>query len=65
MIQQVVPLNRDSKKLSALVLHFVNKFGAKIELSDLDGLSASASLIQTPLKAAIASTIARKMKAKS
>ncbi|KAJ2402698.1 hypothetical protein GGI23_000528 [Coemansia sp. RSA 2559] len=65
MIQQVVPLNRDSKKLSALVLHFVNKFGAKLEVSDLDGLSASASLIQTPLKAAIASTIARKMKAKA
>ncbi|KAJ1667009.1 hypothetical protein EV178_001729 [Coemansia sp. RSA 1646] len=65
MVQQVVPLNCNSKKLSALVLHFVNRFGAKLEVSDLDSLAASASLIRTPLKAAITSTIARKKKAKS
>ncbi|KAJ2558753.1 hypothetical protein EV175_000645 [Coemansia sp. RSA 1933] len=65
MLQQVVPLNRDSKKLSALVLHFVNKFGTKLTVSDLDSIAVSASLITTPLKAAIASTIVRKKKAKS
>ncbi|KAJ2748506.1 hypothetical protein H4S06_004932 [Coemansia sp. BCRC 34490] len=64
MFRQIVPLNCESKKLSALVLHFVNRFGAKLDVSDLDGLATSVNLIRTPLKAAIAGTISRKRKAK-
>ncbi|KAJ1988593.1 hypothetical protein GGI25_005747 [Coemansia spiralis] len=65
MLQEVVPNSCESKKLSTLMLHFVNKFGSELDSAGLDTLAALASMIKTPLKAPIISTIARKKRNKS
>ncbi|KAJ2701586.1 hypothetical protein H4R19_005403 [Coemansia spiralis] len=55
--------NRDSKKLGALMLHFVNKFGGRLGAADLDLVAAAAAALTTPLKKAVIAAASRKKRA--
>ncbi|KAJ2723841.1 hypothetical protein GGI07_002380 [Coemansia sp. Benny D115] len=62
ILQRSASLNAASKKLSALMLHFVNKFGSRLDEADLDHIATTANALSTPLKKAIISTAIRKKK---
>ncbi|KAI9477279.1 hypothetical protein BX667DRAFT_496364, partial [Coemansia mojavensis] len=52
----------ESKKLAALMLRFVNKFGSKLEPRELEQIAGSAQVLKAPLKKAIISSIQRHQK---
>lgn len=54
--------NKKSKKLSSLILHFVNKLGSHLDVVVLGRLSAIANILETPLKKPILAAISRKTK---
>ncbi|KAJ2774607.1 hypothetical protein IWQ57_000741 [Coemansia nantahalensis] len=55
--------NRDSKKLGALMLHCVNRFGGRLGAADLDLVAAAAGALTTPLKKAVIAAANRKRRA--
>ncbi|KAJ2353407.1 hypothetical protein GGH92_000680 [Coemansia sp. RSA 2673] len=52
--------NGDSKKLGALMLHLLNKFGSRLDSTELDRVAAAASVLNMPLKKAIIAAAQRK-----
>ncbi|KAJ2493795.1 hypothetical protein IWW37_000181 [Coemansia sp. RSA 2050] len=50
----------DSKKLGALMLHLLNKFGSRLDSTELDRIAAAASVLTTSLKKAILAAVLRK-----
>ncbi|KAJ2157316.1 hypothetical protein GGF46_004593 [Coemansia sp. RSA 552] len=62
MLGDVAQHGRDSKKLGAMMLHFVNRFGAQLDDSELSQIAAVAAMLTTPLKRAIVTATARKRK---
>ncbi|KAJ1730672.1 hypothetical protein LPJ61_002893 [Coemansia biformis] len=52
----------DSKKLGALMLHFVNKFGGRLDAAGLDLIAAAAAALTTSLKKAVLAAASRKKK---
>ncbi|KAJ2828099.1 hypothetical protein GGI24_002482 [Coemansia furcata] len=52
--------NGDSKKLGALMLHLLNKFGSRLDSAELDRVAAAASVLNIPLKKAIVAAALRK-----
>ncbi|KAJ1646796.1 hypothetical protein LPJ64_001736 [Coemansia asiatica] len=62
VLQKTAPVHPGSKKLSAMLLHFINKFGSSLDKADLDGIAVAAGYLTTPLKKAIISTVTRKIK---
>ncbi|KAI7829232.1 hypothetical protein BX661DRAFT_181599 [Kickxella alabastrina] len=64
ILQRAASAHAESKKLGAVILHFVNKFGSRMNNPDLDLIATAANILTTPLKRAIISTVARKLKKK-
>ncbi|KAJ1814522.1 hypothetical protein LPJ75_002735 [Coemansia sp. RSA 2598] len=62
VLLKTAPVHTGSKKLGAIMLHFVNKFGSRLDKADLHQIAAAAGYLTTPLKKAIVATTARKMK---
>ncbi|PIA13774.1 hypothetical protein COEREDRAFT_11054 [Coemansia reversa NRRL 1564] len=62
MLHHIVPQKRESKKLSALMLQIVNKFGNHLEPDELDQIAHMATILTTSLKKAIAAAVKRKQK---
>ncbi|KAJ2701027.1 hypothetical protein H4218_001697 [Coemansia sp. IMI 209128] len=52
--------NGDSKKLGALMLHLLNKFGSRLDSTELDRIAAAASVLSISLKKAILAAVLRK-----
>ncbi|KAJ2747980.1 hypothetical protein GGI20_000067 [Coemansia sp. BCRC 34301] len=50
----------DSKKLGALMLHLLNKFGSKLDGADLERIATAASVLSPPLSKAVAAAARRK-----
>ncbi|KAJ2298032.1 hypothetical protein IWW55_004601 [Coemansia sp. RSA 2706] len=51
-----------SRRLGALLLHYVNKFGGQLDGAELGRLGASAQALTTPLKGAVRAAIDRRLK---
>ncbi|KAJ1892329.1 hypothetical protein LPJ66_006411 [Kickxella alabastrina] len=64
ILQRAASAHAGSKKLGAVMLHFINKFGSRMNNPDLDQIAIAANILTTPLKRAIISTVARKLKKK-
>ncbi|KAJ1892311.1 hypothetical protein LPJ66_006422 [Kickxella alabastrina] len=64
ILQGAASAHAGSKKLGAVMLHFVNKFGSRMNNPDLDQIATAANILTTPLKRAIISTVARRLKKK-
>ncbi|KAJ2080941.1 hypothetical protein H4R24_002694 [Coemansia sp. RSA 988] len=62
ILHHIVPQRKDSKKLSALILQIVNKFGNHLEPGELDQIARMATILSTSLKRAIAAAVKRKQK---
>ncbi|KAJ2635539.1 hypothetical protein GGF40_003549 [Coemansia sp. RSA 1286] len=62
VLLKTAPVHPGSKKFSAMMLHFVNKFGSRLDKPGLDQIAAAAGYLTTPLKKAIVATVARKKK---
>ncbi|KAJ2783328.1 hypothetical protein H4R18_001774 [Coemansia javaensis] len=62
MLHCAAPHCAASKKLAALMLHFVNKFGARLAAPEVDLVLAAAAALTTPLKRAIIAAAERKSK---
>ncbi|KAJ2582934.1 hypothetical protein GGH95_001264 [Coemansia sp. RSA 1836] len=54
--------NGDSKKLGALMLHLLNKFGGKLDGANLERIATAASVLSTPLNKAVVAAAARRRK---
>ncbi|KAJ1722394.1 hypothetical protein LPJ53_003188 [Coemansia erecta] len=64
VMQKMAPVNQDSKKLCSLMLLLVNKFGAHLDIPDLDRISSAAGLLTVPQKKAVVLAAARKAEKK-